>query len=133
VAYLKPPAFARKVLNPLAMTIGIGGTETPSVRTRNSGQTQRVPIFPVEVEGVKYAVSARGETDWVRNLRRNPDADLRSRAGSRPVHAVELPVDQRPPIIEAYRAKAGRTVSGYFTKLPSPDDHPVFRLEPRGA
>jgi hypothetical protein len=45
------------------------------------------------------------------------------------VRAVELPVEERPPVIAAYRAKAGREVDRYFTQLPEPADHPVFRLE----
>jgi len=61
MAYLKPPGFA-KVLNPLAMRFGISGTATLEVRRRRSGQTQRVPVIPVEVEGKQYAVSSRGES-----------------------------------------------------------------------
>jgi hypothetical protein len=40
----------------------------------------------------------------------------------------ELPVDSRPPVLAAYRTKAGKAVDGYFAKLPDPSDHPVFRL-----
>ena len=44
--------------------------------------------------------------------------------------AEEVPVGERSDIIAAYRAKAGREVNGYFTKLPADVDHPVFRLTP---
>jgi len=44
--------------------------------------------------------------------------------------AVEVPVEQREPIITAYRAKAGRTVEVYWRKRPDPVEHPTFRLEP---
>ena len=37
--------------------------------------------------------------------------------------------DREPsPVLEAYRAKAGTTVDGYFSRLPDAADHPVFRL-----
>ena len=39
-------------------------------------------------------------------------------------------MEQRAPILAAYRIKAGKQVDGYFAKLPDPADHPVFRLAP---
>jgi hypothetical protein len=38
---------------------------------------------------------------------------------------------ERQAIPTAYRAKAGRAVEGYFTKLPRETDHPVFALTPQ--
>ena len=40
----------------------------------------------------------------------------------------EIPVDQREPVLAAYRAKGGKAVEGYFRSLPQPSDHPVFAL-----
>lgn len=125
MAYLAPPWFTRKVFNPIAMRLGISGTKALTVPGRRSGRPMSVPVIPVEHDGARYVVSTRGEADWVRNLR----ASGRGELGSEPVRAMELPVDRRPPVIEAYRAKAGRTVAGYWTTLPDPADHPVFRLD----
>ena len=69
MAYLKPPLFAKRVFNPLAMRFGISGTETLVVPRRRSGEPQRVPVIPVDYQGARYIVSTRGESDWVRNLR----------------------------------------------------------------
>ena len=44
-----------------------------------------------------------------------------------------MPVDQRQPIIAAYRPLAGKVVEGYWRKLPADADHPVFALTPRRA
>jgi hypothetical protein len=41
-------------------------------------------------------------------------------------------VDQRPPVIAARRAKAGRSVDRHWKALPDPVDRPAFRLEPDG-
>jgi deazaflavin-dependent oxidoreductase (nitroreductase family) len=131
MAYLRPPAFQRKVFNPLAMRFGIGGSQTLAIRGRRSGEERVVPVIPVERDGVPYVVSARGESYWVRNLREAGTAELRGKGGSREYLATEVPVEERAPIIEAYREKAGRTVAGYWKKLPDPADHPVFRLEPK--
>jgi hypothetical protein len=128
MAYLKPPLFTRKVFNPLAMRFGIAGTETLAVARRRTGGTLRVPVIPVEHDGARYLVSTRGEADWVRNLRAAGRAEL----GGTTVAATELPAPERAVVLEAYRRKAGKTVEGYFTKLPDPADHPVFRLDPQG-
>ncbi len=131
--YLRPPLFTRKVFNPIAMKFGISGTRALAVRGRRTGVVHRVPVIPVEVEGVRYLVSPRGETDWARNLRAAGEGELSSRHGVQPFRATELPVDERAPVIAAYRQVAGRAVKSLFEKLPDPADHPVFRLEDRAA
>ena len=126
MAYLKPPTMVRKVFNPLAMRLGIGGSMTLAVRRRASGATQKVPVIPVELGGVRYVVSTRGESDWVRNLRAAGRVEL----GGRDYAATEVPVAEREAIIAAYRTKAGRTVVTYWKTLPNAQDHPTFRLDP---
>jgi deazaflavin-dependent oxidoreductase (nitroreductase family) len=129
MAYLKPPWVGRAVFNKLAMALGIGGSVTVAVNGRRSGQERTVPLVPVEHEGVTYLVSARGETDWVQNLRAAGRCELRKRGhGATRYTAEELPVEQRQPIIETYRAKTGKTLQSLWRKLPDPADHPTFRL-----
>jgi hypothetical protein len=127
MAYLKPDPFVKHVFNPLAKVTGMSGSKVLTLHGRRSGRTQSIPVIPVEYEGARYVVSTRGESEWVRNLRAAGKAEL----GGDSVRATELPVAERPPIIEAYRAKAGRMVTAYWKKLPDPSDHPIFRLEPR--
>ena len=130
MAYLKPNLFERTVFNRIAMKSGIMGTHTLLVPGRSSGQEQRVPVIPVEHEGARYLVSTRGESNWVRNLRAAGRAELKRGSKTEAVRVTELPVDERPPVIDAYRRVAGREVEKYFKKLPDPSDHPVFRLDP---
>lgn len=130
MAYLEPPFFVRAVFNPLAMRFGIGGTETLVVPRRRSGMEQRIPVVAVDAHGVTHVVSTRGESDWVKNLRASGACELRGRAGRRRFAAAEVPVEERAPILAAYRIRAGRTVDAYFEKLPDPADHPVFALTP---
>jgi deazaflavin-dependent oxidoreductase (nitroreductase family) len=133
MAYLKPPAPMRKLFNPLAMRFGIGGSVTLAVAGRTSGAEQQMPVIPVKHDGARYVVSTRGESEWVRNVRRAGRVELRDRSGAERFAAVEIPVAERAPVIEAYRAKAGRTVDSYWKRLPDPADHPTFRLEPPTA
>ncbi|BBY59198.1 hypothetical protein [Mycolicibacterium sarraceniae] len=66
----------------------------------------------------------------MRNVRANPVVILDTKVGAVRSTAAEVPVADREPVLEAYRVKAGRTVNGYFAKLPDPAGHPVFRLDP---
>jgi deazaflavin-dependent oxidoreductase (nitroreductase family) len=129
VTYIKPPAFTRKVFNPIAMRFGLSGTHALEVPGRRSGRPLRVPVIPVEHGAGRYLVSTRGESDWVRNVRADGRARLARKGSVEEVRATEVPVAERPPVIDAYRAKAGRMTDPYWKRLPDPADHPVFRLE----
>jgi hypothetical protein len=129
VAYLKPPFFTKRVFNPLAMRLGMGGARKLVVDGRSTGTPETIPVIPVDHQGARYLVSTRGESDWVRNMRAAGGGELYGAGGTEAFRATEVPVEQRPPIIDAYRAKAGRTVEAYWKKLPDPADHPVFRIE----
>lgn len=122
MAYLKPPWFVAKVFNKVAMATGVGNSKTLTVTKRASGQPQRIP----EVDGVKYLVSTRGESQWVKNVRVNP----RVTVGSAAYLATEIPVEQRAPILEVSRPLGGKVVEGYWRELPKDADHPVFALTP---
>jgi deazaflavin-dependent oxidoreductase (nitroreductase family) len=134
VAYQRPAWFTRKVFNPLAMATGISGTCRLVTPGRRSGEPKQVPVIPVEHEGARYIVSTRGDSDWVRNARGSGTVELRCRrGGSGRFRAVEVPVEQRAPIIAAYRARAGREVEVYWRRRPDAADHPTFRLEPAAS
>ena len=81
MAYLKPPWFTAKVFNKLAMATGVAGTETLTLTARSSGQPQKIPVISVDVDGVRYLVSTRGESQWVKNLRANPAVSLTTKSG----------------------------------------------------
>ncbi|MGV0793880.1 nitroreductase/quinone reductase family protein [Mycolicibacterium sp. XJ1819] len=126
MAYLKPGPFTRKVFNPIAKFFGMGQTLT--VMARRTKKPQRIPIITVDVDGATYLVSTRGESEWVKNVRADPNVEV----GSTAYVAREIPEQDRLPILTAYRKKAGRVVEGYFTQLPREADHPVFVLTPKG-
>lgn len=128
MAYDKPPWFTRTIFNKIAMATGMSNTETLTVTTRKRRQPQQIPVIPVEVGGAKYVVSTRGESQWVKNLRADPNAKI----GSSAYVAREIPEQDRQAVLTAYREKAGRAVDGYFRKLPREADHPVFVLTPKG-
>lgn len=124
--YLKPPWFTARVFNPLAMAFGIGGSRTLTVTTRGTKRDQRIPVVVPEVDGVAYLVSTRGESEWVRNVRADPNVRLDELR----YVAAEIPVEHRASIIAAYRPLAGKVVEAYWKQLPDDADHPVFALTP---
>ena len=131
MAYLKPPWFTAKVFNKIAMATGVSGTEKLTLTARATGTQQEIPVITVDVDGTRYLVSTRGESQWVKNVRANPAVSITTKAGETRFTASEVPVAQRDKVLQAYRVKAGKTVEGYFAKLPDPADHPVFSLTPR--
>src|SRR3954469_16728994 len=79
MAYLKPSWFNRAIFNRIATTFSFGPFETMVVTKRVSKQQQKVPVTPIEVDGVKYLVSAYGETQWVQKRAGQPGHQARRR------------------------------------------------------
>lgn len=129
--YLKPSWFVRRVMNPLALRFG--SPWLLSVRGRRSGVVRQTPVNLLEFEDESYLVAPRGETEWVRNVRAAGVVELRRGSKLRVASAVEVPVDQRGPIIRAYRARWDRAVRKQFDALPDDAAHPVFHLTPVGG
>lgn len=130
MAYLKPAWFTSKIFNRIAMATGLSGSETLTITRRSSGTSQQIPVVTIVVDGTRYLVSTRGESQWVKNVRANPKVTLTARGKSTDLVATELPVDRRAPVLAAYRTQLGKTVEGYFKTLPDDADHPVFALAP---
>jgi len=125
VAYLKPGFYIKRMFNPVAMRFGIGGAKGLVVRGRSTGQPQRIPVTPIEHDGARYLVSVRGESEWVRNVRAAGGGEIDGDS----FRVVEVPAEDREPIIAAYREEVGKMVDTYWKKLPDPADHPVFRVD----
>jgi hypothetical protein len=103
---------------------------TLTVPGRVTGRGRTVPVAVLEQHGERYLISAPGDTEWSRNLRASAQARLRGRRWAQDVDTVEVPVDERPPLIAEYLCQYGRlpTVQRTFDALPDPADHPTFRI-----
>jgi deazaflavin-dependent oxidoreductase (nitroreductase family) len=111
-----------------------------TVKGRKSGERRSVAVNEVTVNGQRYLVAPRGNTEWARNARVNPDAEIK-RGKSENVTLTELPTNERAPIIQAYlRENAWVTKREFGVDPKAPinefeaiaDKHPVFRVTPRG-
>lgn len=128
MAYLKPPWFTVKIFNRIAMATGVSDSETLTVTKRGTKDPQKIPVITVDVGNGKYLVSTRGESQWVKNVRANPTITISNKSGITGYVAEEVPEQDRPPVLAAYREKCGKMVDGYFQSLPDEADHPVFAL-----
>jgi deazaflavin-dependent oxidoreductase (nitroreductase family) len=137
----QPPEVANKALSPnRVIRLGrrlFGGlmrrtglSVVLEVPGRRTGTPVRVTLAPWEVDGTRYLMSQYGVTDWVRNLRAAGGGQLHYRDRTESVSAIEVDGDERDRVIEAFRAKADKFLNRDFDRLPSPADHPTFRLEP---
>ena len=118
--------------------VSLFGSRMLRVRGRKSGEIRSTLVNLLEVDGVRYLVAPRGHTQWVRNLRAAGSAELALGRRVTPVTAVELPDDEKNPVLRAYLKRFGWEVGMFFENLTrrSTDDElrevapgfPVFRL-----
>lgn len=127
MAYLKPPAIETKIFNRLAMHSTLWDVHTLEVARRNAVDPQRVPV---EYDGSLFVVSARGESDWVKNVRVAGTVRVGQKGNFQTYAATEVPAEERSGIVAAYRKKTGRDVKAFWKKLPADSDHPTFKLTP---
>jgi deazaflavin-dependent oxidoreductase (nitroreductase family) len=104
-----------------ARGISLYGSRVLVVRGRKSGEPRSNPVNLLELDGERYLVAPRGNTQWVRNARAAAGvAELRLGKRSEAVELVELPADQRVPVLRVYLTKwgweVGRFVEGLSAK-----------------
>jgi deazaflavin-dependent oxidoreductase (nitroreductase family) len=101
-----------------------------TVPGRRTGQRRTASVVVLDHDGTRYLVSAYGDTEWSRNLRSAGHGTLTNRGHTEAFHAVEVPVAERPQLIEQYLHRFGSfpTVRRTFAALPDPADHPTFRI-----
>lgn len=142
-SYLRPGAIDRIFGRVLVSLVWIGLVRghfyVLEVRGRKSGRTFTLPVDPVELEGRRYLVCARGNSNWVRNARAAGEVVL-ARAMRRRRYAVrELPPGMRPPVLKAYLDRYATEVQRFFpVPKGSPVEafndlaprYPVFELQP---
>ena len=156
IRYRPPAAWYRRVSNRLGVlltSLGLAPQDaiTLEVRGRKSGKTRRIPVLRTPYRGEDYLVALAGESEWVRNVRAAAGRAVIRRRGARPVRVVEVPPEERPPIISEYLRRgaerggakaAEKQARYYFGENTKPsleeiravaDYYPVFRDAYAGA
>jgi deazaflavin-dependent oxidoreductase (nitroreductase family) len=141
----RPGWFTKNVFNRLLSALmGLGlsvwGSRVLEVRGRKSGEPRRTPVNLLSLDGRRYLVAPRGETQWVRNLRAAGEGRLLLGRRGEAFSAVELTaVAEKTPILRAYLKRWKAEVGVFFDGV-GPDSperelneaaakHPVFRIQ----
>jgi len=120
------------------MGVSLYGSRVLAVRGRKTGEWRTTPVNPLTIDGQRYLVAPRGNTQWVRNMRVAGGGELRIGRRAEKFTATEVPVEDRPPLLRAY-LKKWKWETGMFFQGVGPDaaeselqriapDHPVFRI-----
>ncbi|MGO9456998.1 MAG: nitroreductase family deazaflavin-dependent oxidoreductase [Acidimicrobiales bacterium] len=146
--YRKPGWFTRVIFNGLVaqmtrLGISVWGSRVLRVRGRSSGEWRTTPVNLLSHDDDRYLVAARGETQWVRNLRAAGQGELLLGRRVETFQAVEFSNEEKPVILRAYLKRWKAEVGTFFdgTSASSSDEelrriaphHPVFRLELTGG
>jgi deazaflavin-dependent oxidoreductase (nitroreductase family) len=120
--------------------VSVAGSRILEVRGRKTGEPRRTPVNPLALDGTRYLVAPRGQTQWVRNLRAQGEGRLLVGRRAERFAAVELPDGDKPAILRAYLERWKWVVGAFFDGVgPDSDDdelrrvapdHPVFRIGP---
>ena len=142
--YVQPGWFTRHVFNPTisGLTragVSVWGSRELRVRGRTSGEWRAVPVNLLSLEGKRYLVAPRGQTQWVRNLRVAKQGELRVGRRSEAFRATEIADADKTPILRAYlkrwKAEVGVFFGGVSAKSTDDElqgiaaDHPVFLID----
>jgi deazaflavin-dependent oxidoreductase (nitroreductase family) len=141
--YKKPGWFTKHVFNNVVagltrLGISVLGSRVLRVRGRTSGEWRTTPVNLLTFEGERYLVAPRGETQWVKNIRKAGGGELQLGRKTEPIQVVELSDDEKPDLLRAY-LKRWKAEVGVFFEGVGPDSseqelrriapkHPVFQL-----
>ncbi|MEV6830890.1 nitroreductase family deazaflavin-dependent oxidoreductase [Amycolatopsis sp. NPDC051102] len=116
--YIKPKkstsAFNEVVAKLTNLGVSVWGSRVLTVAGRKSGEPRSVPVNLLTVDGVRYLVAPRGETQWVRNLRAAGQGTLRVGRRVETFTFRELPDDEKPGILRAYLKRWKFEVGVFF-------------------
>jgi len=132
--------FNRAVAGLTRAGLSVWGSRVLEVRGRTSGEVRRVPVNLLTYEGREYLVSARGEGQWVRNVRAaGGQLDLVVGRHRQHRRAQELADADKVAVIRAYLRRWKMEVGVFFDGVDaaSSDEaiaaiaprHPVFALD----
>ncbi|MFN3007089.1 nitroreductase/quinone reductase family protein [Mycolicibacterium wolinskyi] len=97
--------------------ISIAGTTALRVRGRRTGKPHAVVVNLLSVDGEKFLVSPRGNTQWARNARAAGAVEIGPRWRRRTVPITEVPDDGKPPLLKRYLDRWYWEVKGHAAGL----------------
>lgn len=139
------PPRSLKIMNRVIVWLQRRGIQLPmptlTVAGRKTGAPRSTPVSPYEVNGQRYVVGGYSGSDWVKNARAAGTGVLARGRHSERVRLVDLPEEQRGPILREFPAKLPHGVPMFLKTGTVADASPeafeaaaprcaVFRIEP---
>ena len=142
--YQQPGWFTQHVMNRAIrrlsrMGIRPRGLRELRVQGRSTGAWRSIPVNVLETDAGRFLVAARGETQWVRNLRVAGGGELRvgrrvERFTATELHDIEAAVPVLREYLERWAWEVGEFFDGVGAKATDQELaaivglHPIFRL-----
>ncbi|KAA9165614.1 nitroreductase family deazaflavin-dependent oxidoreductase [Amycolatopsis acidicola] len=122
----KVNAINRFILALSRAGLTFGPMQMLTVAGRRSGQPRTFPIAVLKLSTGRYIVQAFPRAAWVANVRAAETARLKKGFRTRTVRLVELPVEERPPVLREVVSTNGpsvgkRYVTTGLASSPTPD------------
>ena len=145
--YRKPGWFTQHVFNKTVagltrIGISVWGSRVLEVKGRTTGEPRRTPVNLLTIGDAHFLVSARGEGQWVRNVRADGGRlDLLIGRSRTNYVATEVADQEKVPVLRAYlerwKAEVGTFFDGVGPKSTDAEiaavaaNHPVFEVVAR--
>jgi deazaflavin-dependent oxidoreductase (nitroreductase family) len=140
----RAPSAPERVLNRVfgvlvGMGWGFSHTYLLQVRGRKSGKIYSTPVDLLLMDGTRFLVAPRGQTQWVRNAEAAGEVTLKKGKLLQRFKLRSLSDQEKPPILKAYLDQFKAEVQRFFpVPAGSPVEafhdlmlsHPAFELIP---
>ena len=119
IRYLAPGWFTRQIANRLVrrmtrMGLAPMGLRQLAVQGRTSGEWRSTPVNLLELDGHRYLVAPRGQTQWVRNIRVAGGGELRLGRTVEAITVTEVPDADKVPMLREYLVRWKAEVKMFF-------------------
>jgi deazaflavin-dependent oxidoreductase (nitroreductase family) len=135
--YREPGWFTRNVFNRVVAFltrhgVSVLGSRVLAVKGRSSGEWRTVPVNLLELDGRRYLVAPRGETQWVRNIRAAGGGELRVGKKVEAFRSRELADEESVAVLRAYLKRWKLEVGVFFDGVgPDSTDDELRAIAPR--
>jgi len=107
--------------------LSVRGAQELRVKDKRSGAILRALVFPVEIGGLRYVVSARPDAPWVKSLRAAPGAELGVGRRRQTFRATPVEESEAATVLRIFE----RQVPALLSPEPTTSRRPIaFRINP---
>lgn len=132
--FTQPTPVERLINTLFGFLVGIGlglrHNYLLQVRGRKTGRIYSTPVNILEMDGRRFLVAPRGQTQWVRNAQASGSVSLKKGFKSKEFRLRAIPDQEKPEILKQYLDSFSTTVQRYF---PIPAGSPPAAFQPLAA